>query len=142
SSYKPILYNSQSDPTQADLGANIPWITNEELLLLRAEIRWNNGDKPGAIGDIDLIRVNAGGLDPTTLTASSPDADFVTELLYNRLYSLLWTQGTRWIDARRYNRLNQLPIDRTGDSVFDNMIVPANECAARRLVAPCTPLSG
>lgn len=141
SSYKPILFNSQSDPTQADLGAPIPWITNEELLLLRAEIRWNTGNKAGAIDDINLIRENAGGLEPTALTAASPDADFITELLYNRLYSLLWSQGTRWIDARRYDRLGQLPIDRPGDSVFENMIVPANECAARRLVAPCTPLT-
>ncbi|MCG6958062.1 MAG: RagB/SusD family nutrient uptake outer membrane protein [Gemmatimonadetes bacterium] len=140
SSYKPILFNNKSDPTQADLGAPIPWITNEELLLLRAEVRWNTSDKSGAIGDLDLIREYSGGLEPTTLTAASPDADFITELLYNRLYSLLWTQGTRWIDARRYNRLDQLPVDRPGDSVFDNMIVPANECAARRLAAPCSPL--
>ena len=142
SSYKPILYNSKSDPTQADLGAPIPWINNEELLLLRAEIRWHTGDKSGAIQDIDRIRVNSGGLEPTTLTAASSDDDFITELLYNRLYSLLWSQGTRWIDARRYNRLDRLPVDRPGDSVFDDMIVPANECAARRLVAPCTPLTG
>jgi hypothetical protein len=142
SSYKPILYNNATDPTQPDLGAPIPWISNEELLLLRAEIRWNNGNKAGAIDDINRIRENAGGLDATTLTAASPDADFVTELLYNRLYSLLWSQGTRWIDARRYNRLDQLPVDRTGDSVFPNMIIPAGECAARSLVAPCTPLGG
>ena len=33
---------------------------------------------------------------------------FVDELLYNRLYSLMWEQGTRWNDARRYNRLATL----------------------------------
>lgn len=142
SSYKPIMYNDPSDPTQPDLGAPIPWINNEELLLLRAEIRWNTGDKSGAISDINLIRVNSGGLPPTTLTAASPDADFITELLYNRLYSLLWAQGTRWIDARRYKRLDQLPIDRPGDNVFENMIIPADECAARDMVAPCNPLGG
>jgi starch-binding outer membrane protein, SusD/RagB family len=135
--YKPVMYN---DPVTLapDLGADIPWITNEELLLLRAEIRWNTGDKPGAISDIDLVRVNAGGLAPTTLTAASPDAAFVTELLYNRLYSLMWTQGTRWIDARRYNRLNTLPIDRPGDVVHPNMLIPAAECDARGLQDPCS----
>ncbi len=142
SSYKPVMFNDPSDPTQPDLGAPIPWIDNEELLLLRAEVRWNNGDKAGAISDINLIRENSGGLPPTTLTASSADADFITELLYNRLYSLLWAQGTRWIDARRYGRLDQLPIDRAGDNVFENMIVPADECAARDMAAPCTPLGG
>ncbi|MFW6090205.1 MAG: hypothetical protein ACODAB_10660, partial [Gemmatimonadota bacterium] len=59
--YKPILYNSASDPEVADLGADIPWITNEELLLLRAEVRWNTGDEIGAIEDIDLVREHAGG---------------------------------------------------------------------------------
>ena len=135
--YKPVMYNDPAtlDP---DPGADIPWITNEELLLLRAEIRWNTGDKPGAIDDINLVRVNAGGLAPTTLTAASPDADFVTELLYNRLYSLMWTQGTRWIDARRYDRLDTLPIDRPGDVVHPHMLIPASECDARGLEDPCS----
>jgi hypothetical protein len=135
--YKPVMYN---DPqTKApDPGADIPWITNEELLLLRAEIRWNTNDKTGAINDINLVRVNAGGLAPTTLTAVSSDAAFVTELLYNRLYSLMWTQGTRWIDARRYNRTNTLPIDRPGDVIHPNMLIPAAECDARGLQDPCS----
>jgi hypothetical protein len=82
--------------------------------------------------------VNAGGLAPTTLTAASPDSAFITELLYNRLYSLMWTQGTRWIDARRYNRLNTLPIDRPGDVIHPNMLIPASECDARGLTDPCS----
>ena len=135
--YKPVMYNDPATKAP-DPGADIPWITNEELLLLRAEIRWNTGDKPGAISDIDLVRVNAGGLAPTTLTAASPDAAFVTELLYNRLYSLMWTQGTRWIDARRYGRLGTLPIDRPGDVVHPNMLIPAAECDARGLQDPCS----
>ena len=135
--YKPVMYN---DPVTlaADLGADIPWITNEELLLLRAEIRWNTGNKAGAISDLDLVRVNAGGLAPTTLTATSPDAAFIDELLYNRLYSLMWTQGTRWIDARRYGRLASLPLDRPGDVVHPNMLIPSAECDARRLTVPCS----
>ena len=83
----------------------------------------NTNNKAGAIDDINLIRVNAGGLPVTTLTAASPDDAFVTELLYNRLYSLMWTQGTRWIDARRYNRISTLPIDRPGDIVHPNMLI-------------------
>jgi starch-binding outer membrane protein, SusD/RagB family len=138
--HKPVLFNATANRANANLGAAIPWITNEELLLLRAEIRWHNGDRPGAIADIDRIRVHAGGLPPTALTAASADDAFITELLYNRLYSLMWTQGTRWIDARRYGRLAQLPIDRPGDSHYTNMIVPAGECDSRGLPSPCTPL--
>ena len=136
--HKLIAFNSETNPAAADLGADIPWINNEELLLLRAEVGWNTGDRQGAIDDINSVREHAGGLPASSLTGGSPDDAFITELLYNRLYSLLWTQGTRWTDARRYNRLQSLPIDRSGDSVFENMIIPANECAARSLPVPCT----
>jgi hypothetical protein len=140
STHKPVLFNAEGSPATADLGADIRWIANEELLLLRAEIRWNTADRAGAIADLDLIREHAGGLPPSGLTTASTRDEFVTELLYNRLYSLLWSQGTRWIDARRYDRLLSLPVDRPGDSVFENMIVPANECSARSLPSPCQPL--
>lgn len=134
-----MLFNLVTNRLAADIGADIPWITNEELLLLRAEIRWNTGNKQGGVDDINLVRLHAGGLAPSALTVASTDAAFVTELLYNRLYSLFWTQGTRWIDARRYGRTAALPRDRTGDVVHANMIVPASECDARGLSVPCTP---
>lgn len=136
--HKPTMYNNAANRASPDLGADIPWIINEELILLRAEIRWNTGDRPGAIADLNLVRQNAGGLAPTTLTAASPNDAFVTELLYNRLYSLMWTQGTRWMDARRYGRTGQLPLDRAGDQVHPNMLIPAAECDARGLKPPCS----
>jgi hypothetical protein len=138
--HKPILYNSPTNPAAANLGAPIPWINNEELLLLRAEIRWNTNDRPGALADLNLVRLHSGGLAASPLTPSSSNDAFVTELLYNRLYSLMWAQGTRWIDARRYGRTQQLPQDRPGDTRYEHMIVPAGECTARGLQAPCTPL--
>jgi starch-binding outer membrane protein, SusD/RagB family len=133
-----ILYNDQANPADADTDADIPWLKNEELILLRAEIRWNTGNQLGAIQDIDLVRAQSGGLAPSGLLPGN-DAAFVTELLYNRTYSLLWEQGARWIDARRYNRLATLPIDRTGDVVHPQMLVPATECDARGLTVPCDP---
>ncbi len=138
--HKPVMFNSTADPTQANLGAFLPWITNEELLLLRAEIRWNTGARQGAVDDINLVRLHAGGLGASALTAGSSNADFITEVLYNRTFSLMWTQGTRWIDARRYGRTSTLPLDRPGDIIYPNMIIPAAECDARRLPVPCTPL--
>jgi hypothetical protein len=136
--HKPVMYNDPSDPGTPDQGADIPWMTNEELLLLRAEIRWNTGNKQGAIDDINLVRQHSGGLAASGLTTGSSDDAFIDELLYNRLYSLMWTQGTRWIDARRYNRLADLPIDRQGDVVHPNMLIPSAECDARRLSPPCS----
>jgi starch-binding outer membrane protein, SusD/RagB family len=150
--HKPVMFNSATNRAVANADADIAWIKNEELILLRAEIRWNTADRAGAISDIDLIRTNSGGLPPSTLTILSPDADFITELLYNRTYSLLFEQGTRWMDARRYNRVGPndgaarggapgstaLPIDRADDRVHTQMLVPAGECDARRLAVPCT----
>ncbi len=139
--HKPVMFNSATDPTLANLAAFIPWLNNEEGLLLRAEIRWNTGNRTGAVDDINLVRLHAGGLGAAAISSTSTDAAFVTELLYNRLFSLMWSQGTRWIDARRYNRTNTLPLDRPGDIIYPNMIIPAAECDARRLPVPCTPLS-
>jgi hypothetical protein len=150
--HKPVMFNDPANRANASTGSDIALIKNEELILLRAEIRWNTTDKAGAISDIDLIRTNSGGLPASTLTILSPDADFITELLYNRTYSLLWEQGTRWVDARRYNRIGPndgavrggapgstaLPIDRASDVVHTQMLVPAAECDARRLPVPCT----
>jgi hypothetical protein len=140
SDLKPVMYNTntaaESTPNQ---DADIPLTKNEELILLRAEANLGLGNVQLALDDIDLIRVNSGGLDPTTLTPASPTGDIVTELLYNRLMSLLWEQGTRWVDARKYDRLDQLPIDRAGDVVHPHMLVPAGECDARGLNVPCTP---
>jgi hypothetical protein len=138
--HKPVLYNSAANPASASIGTPIPWINNEELLLLRAEIRWNTNDRQGALDDLNLVRLHSGGLAATSLTTGSPTIDFVTALLYNLLYSLMWAQGTRWIDARRYGRTQQLPQDRAGDTRYENMIVPEAECSARSLASPCTPL--
>jgi hypothetical protein len=140
STIKPVMYNNNGGGTSvADLGADIPIIKNEELLLLSAEVNLGLSNKAAAKADIDSVRVHSGGLAPSTLTIVSPDSAFVTEILYNRLMSLLWEQGVRWIDARRYGRLATLPIDRPGDQVFPSLIVPAGECDARGLDSPCTP---
>ena len=132
----------------ADAGHPIPIIKDEELLLLRAEASWFTGAKAQAIADIDSVRVNSGKLLPTTVTIASSDAAFITALLYERRYSLLWEQGTRWIDARRFNLLATIPVDVTGGSVPEIMPVPSTECDARKLpsktigdIITCTPLT-
>jgi hypothetical protein len=51
----------------------------------------------------------------------------------------LWEQGTRWIDVRRFGLQATLLPDRPGDTIFNNMPVPALECDARGLPIPCTP---
>jgi len=116
--------------------APIPIITNEELLLLRAEARWFTGDKPGAMADLNFVRQNAGGLAPIAQPAT--DAAFITELLKQRRYSLMFEGGHRWIDARRFNRLTDLPLDQPTHIRIPAFQIPLSECQARDLASPCT----
>jgi hypothetical protein len=111
--------------------APVPIIKNEELILLRAEARYQSGDAVGALKDINFIRVNSGGLDP--LTGFADANAFVTELLYNRTYSLLFEYGPRWVDYRRYNRLAQLPKLNTAinEKTFPYVMFPIDECNQR-----------
>jgi hypothetical protein len=137
---KPVMYNfNTSTSSDPNLSAGIPWLKNEELILLRAEANIGLGNYPAAVEDLDRIRTTSGGL-PAYSGPLTHDA-LLNELIYNRRYSLLWEQGTRWVDARRYNITNTLPIDRPGDVIFSELYVPAGECDARGLERPCDPLS-
>ena len=124
SQYVFVVYDGPTSP--------IPIIHNEELILLRAEARWFGGDKPGAISDINFIRQTAGGLGPTTVTILSTDAQFVDELLRQKRYSLLWESTSRWVDARRFNRLSTLPRDNPTEHVVHAAFpIPESEELAR-----------
>ncbi len=118
--------------------APIPIIRDEELILLRAEAEIGTGNFAGAVADLNLVRTNSGGLAPYTGPLTQPA--LLAELLYNRHYSLLWEQGTRWIDARRYGLLATIPMAVTGGNVPTRMPVPADECNARGLGNICDPL--
>ncbi len=107
----------------------IPTIRNEELILLRAEARYFTGDEAGALADVNLVRVSSGGLAP--ISSFGGQSGFITELLLQRRYSLLW-EGHRWVDVRRFNRLNTLPIDIPGRQfVAPRQPIPTAECLAR-----------
>ncbi len=58
----------------------------------------------------------------TTLDASNA----LDEVLKQKRYSL-FLEGFRWVDLRLYNKLDELPIDRTGDVVHVQMPVPSTE---------------
>ena len=122
------IYNSPSAP--------IPIIRNEELILLRAEANIGLNNFAPAQTDINTIRVKSGGLAPTVLTP----ANALDELLYNKRYSLLFEGGHRWIDMRRYGRLNQLPLAVSTHSRPSKFPFPEAECLVRNpQPAGCTP---
>ena len=121
--YKFTIYPTSTTP--------VPVLKNEELILLRAEARYQSGDAVGALADINFIRVNSGGLAP--LTGFADLNAFVTELLYERTYSLLFEDGHRWVDYRRYNRLADLPKINTAinEKTFPYVMFPQDECNQR-----------
>lgn len=103
--------------------APLPLIRNEELILIYVEAKIELNQIPDAIVALNRIRtghnlpVYAGAITPVALT---------TEMLYQRRYSLFF-EGHRWLDMRRKGRLNQLPIDRAGDDVWDKFPLPLTE---------------
>jgi starch-binding outer membrane protein, SusD/RagB family len=114
----------------------IPIVKNEELVLLRAEANIGLGLLASALPDINTVRTLSGNLPPLADLGTADQA--ITELLYNRLYSLLFEGAHRWIDARRYGRLGTLPLDRTTrpelppDQVFSTLPIPTDEVLPRQ----------
>ena len=106
--------------------SSIPIIRNEELLLIYSEANAQLGsgaNLTNAVTAINKIR-NAASL-PNYSGALTQTA-ILDEMLNQRRYSL-YGEGHRWIDMRRYNKLNTLPIDRVGDDVWVQFPRPANE---------------
>jgi hypothetical protein len=118
-----------------DASSDLPLIDNEELILLRAEARWFTGNKPGAMADLNLIRTEAGGLAPI-VGIPGTDAAFIDLLLKERKYSLMF-EGHRWIDARRFGRLESLGRDVATHVIVPRWSIPEAECLARDLPSPC-----
>jgi len=114
--------------------APVPIIRNEELILLRAEARFNTGNTAGALDDINFIRTTSGGLAPRGAFASA--ADFVDELLRQRRYSLMFEGGHRWIDSRRFGRLGTLPRALPTHNVHTRFPYTEAECLARADAKP------
>jgi hypothetical protein len=109
----------------------IPIIRNEELILLRAEAALGKADPVTAATLINFIRVNSGNLAPVAGLAAQTSSQILGQLLKQRLYSLMYEGGHRWLDMRRYGRLNQVPVT-TGDVLFATLPIPLNEVLARK----------
>jgi hypothetical protein len=136
---------TSSDDLTSDLGwiryptpnTPIPIIKNEELILLRAEAFIGQANPGAALPDINTVRTLSGRLPALPGFASQEAA--LDELLYNKLYSLVFEGAHRWIDARHYGRLGTLPIDRPSpepptpaDVVFPTLPIPTDETLPRQ----------
>ncbi|MEO8794395.1 MAG: RagB/SusD family nutrient uptake outer membrane protein [Daejeonella sp.] len=115
--YDMALYQTNTDP--------IPVIRNEELILIYAEakIRTGAAGYPDAILALNRIRQGHG---LPVYSGAVTETALINEMLTQRRYSL-FMEGHRWIDMRRYNKLSELPIDRTGDDVWTSFPIPFSE---------------
>ena len=107
-------------------GTSIPIIRNEELILIYAEAKIQKGDAASldeAVVALNIIRKAANLAD---YSGAKTQAALIDEMLKQRRYSL-FGEGHRWVDMRRYDRLNTLPIDRPDDDVWVKFPRPANE---------------
>lgn len=110
--YDVAVYKSNTDP--------VPIIRNEELILIYAEAKIQTGALPDAITALNIIR-QGHGLGP--YVGPITQQALINEMLRQRRYSLFF-EGHRWVDLRRYNRLSELPLDRTGDDVWVAFPIP------------------
>ncbi len=112
--YLVFVYNSNLAP--------IGIVRNEELILLYAEANITVNPTE-AVSALNIIR-NSAGL--ANYSGATDQASLIDEMLTQRRYSL-YAEGHRWIDVRRYGRLNELPLDRPEDDVFSQFPIPLTE---------------
>jgi hypothetical protein len=103
--------------------APIPIIRNEELILIYAEANIQLNIFDDAIKALNIIRTKHG---LANYSGAQTQTALIDEMLYERRYSLYF-EGHRWVDMRRYNRLNQLPLDRPDDNVWSEFPLPVTE---------------
>lgn len=103
-------------------------LRNEELILMWAEAQIQAGTLATGIAALDKIRTSYGlrplaQAKPTIL--ANKDA-LIDEVLNQRRYSLFF-EGHRWFDAKRYGKINILPLQTGTYKVFENFNRPDAE---------------
>nr|MBI1232552.1 RagB/SusD family nutrient uptake outer membrane protein [Cytophagales bacterium] len=103
----------------------ITFIKNEELILLKAEAHANLNQATEAVEAINIIR-NAAEIG--NYTGATTQEALIDEILFQRRYSL-WAEpwGHRWIDARRYDRLDEIPTSYDQGTIFRQFPHPQAE---------------
>lgn len=119
------LSSQYQDNRWATNTAPITFIKNEELVLIYAEASAQLQQFDNAIRAINRIRTAAG---LSNYTGERSTTALINEILFQRRYSLWYEPaGHRWVDARRYDRLSEIPVAADRGSVFTQMATPLNE---------------
>jgi hypothetical protein len=105
----------------------VKFFRNEELVLIAAEANAQLGNTQAAVAAINRVRTAA---NLSTYSGATTRDALINEILFQRRYSL-WAEpwGHRWVDLRRYDRLNAQNVDVTLDrgTIFRQMARPQAE---------------
>lgn len=110
-------------------------LSNEELILLRAQVKIEQNDIAGAVADINVVRTQY-GLAPFAINVASlvtPKEQARSAVLYEKRYSLFFESAHRLDDLRAYGRLNStyLQKEAAGDTYVRNLPIPKAEMDQR-----------
>jgi len=100
----------------------IPFIRNEELILIYAEAQARQGGD--AETAINTIR-NIWGVG--NYTGGTSTDELIDEILFQRRYSL-WLEGHRWVDMRRLGKLGEIDT-REGGTIYTQVARRVSEIA-------------
>lgn len=90
----------------SNLTGSIPIIRNAELILLRAQANIGLGNLAAAAADINVVRTREGGPALAAIAVPADANTAISEVLYEKRYSLLLTNASRLVDLRSYGRLS------------------------------------
>jgi len=118
------LTSQYQDNRFSGTGDSFPFFRNEELVLIYAEALAQRNQGTDLVDAVDAINVvrNTWGLGDFV---SVNQSDIIDQILFERRYSLWFEGGHRWVDARRYDRLDELPLD--GGQIFEFLARPQSE---------------
>lgn len=118
------LTSQYQDNRFSGTGDSFPFFRNEELILIYAEALAQRNQGTDLVDAVDAINVvrNTWGLGDFV---STDQAAIIDQVLFERRYSLWFEGGHRWIDARRYGRLGDLPLD--GGKIYEYLARPQSE---------------
>jgi starch-binding outer membrane protein, SusD/RagB family len=112
-------------------------LSNEELILLRAQVEIEQNDFVNALADINVVRGKYGL--PTIVSLPDKEA-FRTAVLYEKRYSLFYEGAQRLVDLRAYDRFKEpyLVKENASDAFVRTLPIPKAELDQRGGSAPKT----
>lgn len=131
-----IIFTNVAGPTTP-----LPVLTNEELILLRAEALWGLGRDAEALAQVNVIRQRSGGLAPRDAGGFATRLDLLREILRQKRFSLLFESGDRLVDYRMFGLFTELgpELDQVTTGGPRVIPFPQAELDARGGSVSCTP---